>query len=165
MPNDNLDPNRPNARDGASPPAGRPMPAPPRRGTVNTAVDTAVTTSASAFPPLTDREVPVPARHETPAVVQEWLDGEATSSMVKATQGGEDAVDLWKRINNEAELLRTRTTPLYVHKRIMESLPDDLHRVDRPWYRRSVALNPIALVAAAAALIGAGVLIARAITH
>ena len=118
--------------------------------------------------PLTDREVPVSppgSRRETPLVVQKWLDGEATLSMVEASPGGQESAEIWTRINTEAELLRTRTTPLYVHKRIMESLPNDLHRVDRPWYSRSVALNPITLAVAAAALLGVGAFIARIAIH
>jgi hypothetical protein len=113
-----------------------------------------------------DREVPIPVPgHQTPPAVQAWLDGEATSAMAIASQGGNDAVDLWRRINSEAELLKTRTTPLYVHKRIMESLPGELHRVHRPWYQRPVALNPMTLLAAAAALVGIGALVARVVAH
>jgi len=81
---------------------------------------------------------------------------------MKAAQsehGGGDAVDLWNKINDEAEVLRSRTTPLYVHKRIMDALPSDTYK--KPWYRRGVAMTPVALIAAAAALVAAGVIIAR----
>ena len=78
-------------------------------------------------------------------------------------QGGNDAVDLWTKIHDEAETLRSRTTPLYVHKRIMDTLPDDTYRGHHPWYKRSVAMNPPAMIAAAAALLGIGAIIAHAV--
>jgi hypothetical protein len=71
-------------------------------------------------------------------------------------------VDLWNKIHDETETLRSRTTPLYVHKRIMDSLPDDAYRLTRPWYRRPVTLQPAGLIAAAAALIALGVILAQA---
>ena len=111
--------------------------------------------------PVADREVPLPAGHTTMVAIHQWLDGEITAATVRATANGNDAVDLWTKINDEAELLRSRTTPLYVHKRIMESLPDDTHRLHKAWYQRSVALTPVAILAAAAALVGIGALIAR----
>ena len=85
--------------------------------------------------------------------------------MLRATPGGGDAVDLWSKINDEAELLRSRTTPLYVHKRIMEALPDDMYQMTQPWYRRPVVLNPVTLLAAAAALLGFGLLLAKITAH
>ena len=116
--------------------------------------------------PLADREVPLP-RSLTPPVVQAWLDGEATRTMVLSNPGGNDAVDLWTRINSEAELLRTRTTPLYVHKRIMESIPDNLPRPrpNHPWYKKPVLMHPMTLLAAAAACLGLGALIARVVAR
>lgn len=114
--------------------------------------------------PIADREVPLP-RHLAPSLLHQWLDGDATVSVIRASTGGEDAVDLWTRINDEAELLRSRTTPLYVHKRIMDSLPADPYRVHQRWYRRPVSLNPLGILAAAAALVGLGALVARAAIH
>ncbi len=32
--------------------------------------------------------------------------------------------ELWKKINDETEMLRRRTTPMYVQQRILSSLPD-----------------------------------------
>jgi hypothetical protein len=109
---------------------------------------------------LPDREVPVPNSGAVP-VLHQWLDGDVNVSVVRASQGGNDAVDLWTKIHDEAETLRSRTTPLYVHKRIMDALPDDTYRGHHPWYKRSVVLNPVTLVAAAAALIGIGAFIAH----
>jgi hypothetical protein len=114
--------------------------------------------------PSADREVPIHT-DKMSVLLNQWLDGEVTAATVKAASGGDDAVDLWNKIHDETELLRGRTTPLYVHKRIMDSLPDDLYRRRQPWYRRSIALNSVVLMAAALALIGIGVVIARLAAH
>lgn len=114
--------------------------------------------------PLADREVPLPTGQAT-VLMHQWLDGEASMAMLRATPGGNDAVDLWSKINDEAELLRSRTTPLYVHKRIMEALPDDMYHLTQPWYRRPVVLNPVTLLAATAALLGFGLLLAKITAH
>jgi hypothetical protein len=114
--------------------------------------------------PVADREVPIP--HERASVIlNQWLDGEMPDAMFRSTNGGNDALDLWTKIDDEAEVLRSRTTPLYVHKRIMDSLPDDMYRLNEPWYRRPVALNPVTLFAAAAALLGIGALVAKIAIH
>jgi len=112
-------------------------------------------------PPAADREVPLPG-HLSPSLLHQWLDGDVTTTVIHASTGGDEAVDLWTKINDEAELLRSRTTPLYVHKRIMDSLPEDAYRTHQPWYRRPVPINPVVLLVAAAALVGLGALIARA---
>ncbi len=109
---------------------------------------------------LPDREVPLPSNAVT-TLMHQWLDGETSAAAVRAAQGGNETVDIWNRIHDEAETLRSRTTPLYVHKRIMDSLPDDTHRVRGPWYRRPVSMNPTALLIAAAVLLGIGALLAR----
>lgn len=111
--------------------------------------------------PLPDREVPLPTGGAPASLLHEWLDGDVSASVMQAAPGGNDTVDLWNKIHDEAETLRSRTTPLYVHKRIMDSLPADAYGLNRPWYRRPVPLNPPALLAAAAVLLGLGVLIAR----
>jgi hypothetical protein len=109
---------------------------------------------------MQDREVPLPSGGAT-SVLHQWLDGDVSVGVVRATQGGNDAVDLWTKIHDEAETLRSRTTPLYVHKRIMDSLPEDQYRGHHPWYKRSIAMNPAVLVAGAVALLGIGILIAQ----
>ncbi len=111
--------------------------------------------------PLPDREVPLPGGVAT-SVLHQWLDGDVSLSVVRATPGGNDAVDLWTKIHDEAETLRSRTTPLYVHKRIMDALPEDTYRGHHPWYKRSVHLTPPVMMVAAAALIGIGVILAQA---
>lgn len=107
-----------------------------------------------------DREVPLPVG-VTPSLLHQWLDGDVKLSVMRATPGGDEAVDLWTKIHDEAETLRSRTTPLYVHKRIMDSLPDDSYRLKQPWYKRAVAMNPAVLVAGAVALVIFGALIAH----
>jgi uncharacterized membrane protein YdfJ with MMPL/SSD domain len=88
-----------------------------------------------------------------------------STAVFRATPGGNEAVDLWNKIHDEAETLRSRTTPLYVHKRIMDALPDDKYRENQPWYKRRVAINPVLIAIAAAVLLGLGAIIARAVLH
>ena len=110
---------------------------------------------------LPDREVPVPNSGAT-SVLHQWLDGDVNVSVIRASQGGNDAVDLCTKIHDEAETLRSRTTPLYVHKRIMDALPDDTYSGRHRWYKRSISLNPAVMIAAAIALLGIGAIIAYA---
>ena len=109
---------------------------------------------------LPDREVPVPNTGAV-SVLHQWLDGDVGVAVVRASQGGNDAVDLWTKIHDEAETLRSRTTPLYVHKRIMDTLPDDKYRGHHPWYKRSIAMNPAVLMVGAVAFVAIGVVVAR----
>ena len=57
----------------------------------------------------------------TPAV-QAWLDGEAPREGL-ATADEQETAELWARINQEAEQLRRRQTPIHVQSRILSSLP------------------------------------------
>jgi hypothetical protein len=109
---------------------------------------------------LPDREVPLP-NSGAASVLHQWLDGDVSVAVVRASQGGNDAVDLWTKIHDEAETLRSRTTPLYVHKRIMDSLPDDTYRGHHPWYKRSITMNPAALICGVVALLVVGILVAQ----
>ena len=142
---------------------------------LNTPDDRALPTSASVpargEPPrsagdavpavMPDREVPLPGA--APSLLHQWLDGDVATAIFRATPGGDEAVDLWNKIHDEAETLRSRTTPLYVHKRIMDALPDDKYRVDQPWYRRPIPMNPAVLAVVAVVLIALGAIIARAV--
>ena len=107
---------------------------------------------------LPDREVPLPTSATT-SVLHQWLDGDVSAAVVRASQGGNDAVDLWTKIHDEAETLRSRTTPLYVHKRIMDSLPDDTYHGHNPWYKRSIKMSPALLLAGGAALVAIGAIL------
>lgn len=42
---------------------------------------------------------------------------------------------LWDKINDEAEMLRSRTTPVYMKQRIMDALPE-APEPSKPWYKR-----------------------------
>lgn len=118
--------------------------------------------SDGAEPPsLPDREVPLPGA--APSLLHQWLDGDVPTAIFRATPGGDEAVDVWNKIHDEAETLRSRTTPLYVHKRIMDALPDDKYHVNQPWYRRPVPINPALLAVAAVVLVALGAIIARAV--
>jgi hypothetical protein len=143
-----------NTPDGQATPSGAGIPA---RGGIPRGSDGAEPA------PLADREVPLPGT--TPSLLHQWLDGEVSTAVFRATPGGNEAVDLWNKIHDEAETLRSRTTPLYVHKRIMDALPDDKYRENQPWYKRRVAINPVLIAIAAAVLLGLGAIIARAVLH
>lgn len=112
-----------------------------------------------------DREVPIfsPTGAEgegSSELLNRWLDGDVPESALLATESGDEAVELWNKIHDEAELLRNRTTPLYVHKRIMDSLPDDLYQRRLPWYKRPISFNPMLFVVVAAGLLVGGAVVA-----
>lgn len=69
--------------------------------------------------------------------------------------------DVWAKIDADVEELRTRKTPLYVHKRIMDSLPDDLYGNKVPWYRKPVVLSPLSLISTIIGAIVLGMLFCR----
>ena len=58
----------------------------------------------------------------TPAV-QAWLDGEQSREAL-GTPDEQETAELWARINNEAETLRQRHTPIHLQSRILSTLPD-----------------------------------------
>ena len=91
----------------------------------------------------------------TPAV-QAWLDGEETRDHL--TQPGEpENVELWDRLNSEAEQLRRRTTPIHVQQKILSSLPDE------PAASSDTGSKALSLSTSAAILAGAGLLVVGAV--
>ena len=58
----------------------------------------------------------------TPAV-QAWLDGEQPREGL-ATADEQETAELWARINNEAESLRKRHTPIHFQSKVLNSLTD-----------------------------------------
>lgn len=48
---------------------------------------------------------------------------------------GPDKAAVWEKINDEAEMLRSRTTPVYMKQRIMDALPEAPEPA-KPWYKR-----------------------------
>ena len=59
--------------------------------------------------------------------------------------------ELWKKINNETEMLRRRTTPMHVQQRILSSLPDPPSKT-QPANAKS-GLSPALIAVAAVVLI------------
>ncbi|MDQ3082181.1 MAG: hypothetical protein M3R07_08200 [Gemmatimonadota bacterium] len=70
---------------------------------------------------MPDRPVYRKTPPATPAV-QAWLDGDVPREGL-ATADEQETADLWARINQEAETLRQRHTPIHVQSRILSSLP------------------------------------------
>lgn len=91
----------------------------------------------------------------TPAV-QAWLDGEEQREHL--TQPGEpENVELWDRINSEAEQLRRRTTPMHVQQKILSSLSEESTATP------TTPVRPVSLSTGAAILAGAGLLVVGAV--
>ena len=51
------------------------------------------------------------------------------------TPAEQDKAAVWDKINDEAEMLRRRTTPVYMKQRIMDALPEAPEPA-KPWYKR-----------------------------
>jgi hypothetical protein len=112
-------------------------------------------TKPAQAPRVMDREVPLRAMPEH-AALHGWLDGELEQSSAREAEGSLQ-VDLWAKINAESEMLRRRTTPVYVQKAIMSALPDETPSRAAAWWAKRVAAKPttVFLAAAGAAAIGA----------
>ncbi len=104
-------------------------------------------------------EPPRPAHRKTPPAtpaVQAWLDGEQPREGL-ATADEQETAELWARINSEAEVLRTRHTPIHVQSKILSSLPDAPPAVvEEPGFKMNTGMAVIAglLVLAVGAAIG-----------
>ena len=101
--------------------------------------------------PIVDREVPI-RRRRTPAAVHAWLDGDLPEAAVRRGDMAKD-VEIWERVNEEADRRRRMRTPAHVYQQIMDALPQTTPTVITPWWRRPFALTP-----AAAAAVGIGIL-------
>ena len=101
--------------------------------------------------PVGDREVPI-RRRRTPAAVHAWLDGDLPEAAVRRGDMAKD-VEIWERVNEEADRRRRMRTPAHVYQQIMDALPQTTPTVITPWWRRPFALTP-----AAAAAVGIGIL-------
>ena len=65
-------------------------------------------------------------------------DGEGMKTMddkKNKKPAGQEQSPLWDKINDEAEMLRSRTTPVYMKQRIMDALPEAPEPA-KPWYKR-----------------------------
>ena len=97
----------------------------------------------------------------TPAV-QAWLDGEAPREGL-ATADEQETAELWARINEEAEQLRHRHTPIHVQSRILSSLPATPTVVDEP--KETFKLSRTAAVIGGVAILAIGALIGFALVR
>lgn len=71
---------------------------------------------------------------------------------------------LWKKINDETELLRRRTTPMHVQQRILSSLPDPPQKSLSS--ASEIRLSPVLATALGVALLGLGLLLGMVLhTH
>jgi hypothetical protein len=92
----------------------------------------------------------------TPAV-QAWLDGEVPRDGL-STADEQETAELWSRINQEAEELRKRHTPIHVQSRILSSLPatpavrDEALEQEAKPKSSAIVIAGIALLALGAAL-------------
>lgn len=91
----------------------------------------------------------------TPAV-QAWLDGEQPREGL-ATADEQETADLWARINEEAEQLRGRQTPIHVQSRILSSLPATPAVAEEP--KEPFQLSPAAAATGGLALLAIGAII------
>ena len=112
--------------------------------------------SPSRNVPMADREVPLSGGHPV-LVVQQWLDGEVAESTVRRLEPHD--VDLWQRINDEAERRRRMVTPAPVLNRIMAAIPQPAPVQPVGFWRRSMSLSGSAATMGATALIALGILL------
>jgi hypothetical protein len=110
--------------------------------------------------PLSDREVPLDALRMHPTL-HAWLDGDVDEEFAR-TAAGSRKVEMWGTINHQTEVLRQRTTPAYMQKRIMDALPDQ-YAATVPWYRKSVQMNPVTIIAGGVSALLAGAALASMI--
>lgn len=90
----------------------------------------------------------------TPAV-QAWLDGEAGRDGLASADEQETAA-FWTKVNDEAELLRRRKTPIHVQQKILGSLPGEPVIPPARAGSGSVILTPAVAIALAAVLVAIG---------
>jgi hypothetical protein len=113
-------------------------------------------TPSRNMPPMADREIPLEGGHPA-LLVQQWLDGEATEAAARRVDTHD--VDLWHRINAEAERRRRMVTPAPVLDRIMAAIPQAAPVEPLAWWKRSVSLSTSAAMVAAAGLLAFGVVV------
>lgn len=109
-----------------------------------------------------EREVPL-APVAAPDVINRWLDGELPEPTGLRGEAAR-SVEFWRRIGEETDRRRRMATPAYLPERILASLPPLATPQQQvvPWYRKELKVNPLAALAAAAALFTLGILAAQA---
>jgi hypothetical protein len=110
----------------------------------------------SRNPQMADREVPLEGGRPA-LLVQQWLDGEATEAAARRADAHD--VEIWQRINEEAERRRRMVTPAPVIARIMAAIPAAAPVEPVAWWKRSVALTATGAIVAAVAFLALGVVV------
>jgi hypothetical protein len=103
---------------------------------------------------LADREVPIELTR-TPDLIHAWLDGDLAESQVRGSEAARH-IEFWKRLDRDLEVRRAAHAPVDLTDRIMAALPEAAPYAVAPWWNRPVAMNPLAVAASAAALLGLG---------
>ena len=112
--------------------------------------------SPRSMPPMADREIPLDGGHPS-LLVQQWLDGEVSENAARRAEAHD--VELWQRINEEAERRRRMVTPAPVLDRIMASIPQAAPVEPTAWWKRSVSMTAAGAAVAAAALLALGLVV------
>ena len=111
--------------------------------------------------PVADREVPI-ARHQIPAAVQAWLDGDLPESAARHADAKGD-VEFWLRVDREMQARRELKTPAHVYQQIMDALPQDAPEVEASLWRRPIMVSPAVALATAAGAFAVGVALGAAV--
>lgn len=111
--------------------------------------------------PVIDREVPI-ARHQIPAAVQAWLDGDLPESAARHADTKGD-VDFWLRVDREVQVRREMKTPAHVYQQIMDALPQDAPRMETSLWRRPITVSPAVALATTAGAFAVGVALGAAV--
>ncbi len=93
----------------------------------------------------------------TPAV-QAWLDGEASREGLGSADEQETAA-FWTKVNDEAEMLRRRKTPIHVQQKILGALPSEPAKAPAQAASGSISLTPTVAIALGAVLVALGAVI------
>ena len=93
----------------------------------------------------------------TPAV-QAWLDGEAGRDGL-ATADEQETAAFWTKVNDEAEMLRRRKTPIHVQQKILGALPNEPAKAPARGASGGISLSPTVAIALAAGLLAIGAVI------
>jgi hypothetical protein len=112
-----------------------------------------------------EREVPL-APVAAPDVINRWLDGELPEPTGLRGDAAR-SVEFWRRLGEETDRRRRMMTPAHLPEKILASLPPlaSPQQQVAPWYRKEMKLNPMAAVAAAAALFTLGLIAAQALAR
>jgi hypothetical protein len=114
--------------------------------------------------PVADREVPI-ERHEIPAAVQAWLDGDLPESAARHADANGDVVDFWLRVDREVQVRRELKTPTHLYQQIMDALPQDAPETEASLWSRPITMSPAVALATAAGAFAVGVALGAAVVR